>query len=401
MKSRFKRILAATFSMIMVLGSLSGCGSSGGAETTGSGESSTAQGELTISVLSAITGPIAFVGKPAAWAAEYAAGIINEAGGINGKTIKIDMHDTKFDTAEAVSAMSQVVDDALVVVGPMDAPGGEAAGQVAFDASVTNIAAFSFPDIRAQYSPFAIAYMTDSEEGDLLAAKHWVELNPDIKSIVVFANPTDPSQMATAEMLESGLPEVGVTVKKIIEVETGVLDAGPAAVQAINADVDGYYIGIRADEAAKVVSELRTRGVDEGNRICATFAAFSPNYSDVVSEDALNGTYIWNKLDPNYDGEEWNKLVEAYKADNEGASPTVNPVPDYYNALMAIKQCFEELNITGDPAKLETEKAAIAEWFYNSPVIEGIQGEFQWVEGKKVAPVYFFQFEGKQPVAVK
>lgn len=401
MKKGISKVLAFLLSLMMIAGVLGGCSGDAGNETSGSGETGEKQTELTISVLSAITGPIAFVGKPASWAAEYAAALINEGGGINGMQVKLDMHDTKFDTAEAVSAMSQVVDKSLVVVGPMDAPGGEAAGQVAFDASVTNIAAFSFQDIRDQYSPYAIAYMTDSEEGDLHAAQKWIELNPDIKTIVVFANPTDPSQMATAEMLQEKLPESGVTVKKIIEVETGLLDGGPAAVQAINSDVDGYYIGIRADEAAKIVSELRTRGVDDGKKICSTFATFSGNYIDVVSEEALNGTYVWNKLDPKYDGEEWNKLVEAYKKDNDGASPNVNPVPDYFNALMAIKMCFEELNITGDPAKLDEEKEAIAEWFFNSPVIEGIQGEFQWVEGKKVAPVYFFQFEGKQPVAVK
>lgn len=400
MKASIKRMLVLVMSLILVLTVMVGCKN----DSDSSSETSDASGEKTewnIPVLSAVTGPIAYVGKPASWAAEYAVKVINEMGGINGKNVSVDIFDTKFDTAEAVSSMSQVVDDALVIVGPMDAPGGEAAGQVSFDAKVANIAAYSFTDIREQYSPYAISYMTDSEEGDLLAAQQWLALNPDIKSIVVFANPTDASQMATAEMLKEKLSSLGVTVKKIIEVETDTLDAGPAAVQAINAGVDGYYIGIRADEAAKVVSELRTRGVNEGKKICSTFATFSANYIDVVDKDALNGTYVWNKLNPNYDGEEWQTLVKAYQKDFDGASPTVNPVPDFYNALLSIKQCFEELNITGDADKYDDEKAAIAEWFYNSPVIKGIQGDFQWVEGKKVAPVYFFQFDGNTPVQVK
>lgn len=401
MKLRLKKIMALSLSLILILTIITGCGSSGSKDTSDSADSSDSGDVWTIPVLSAVTGSIAYVGKPASWAAEYAAKVINEQGGINGKKIKVKIYDTKFDTAEAVSCMSQVVDNSLVIVGPMDAPGAEAVGQMAFDAKIPNIASYSFTDIRDQYSPYAIAYMTDSEEGDWLAAQQWIKLNPDIKSVVIFANPTDASQMAITELLKENLPTIGVSVKKVVEVETDTLDCGPAAVQAINAGADGYISSLRADENAKVVSELRTRGINEGRRITSGFSSYSDNFISVAGADALDGTYIWNKLDPNYDGEDWNKLVTAYKADFNGDVPTSNPVPDYYNALLAIKQCFEELKITGDKDKLDSEKKAIAEWFYNSPVIHGIQGDYQWVKGKKVAPIYYFQFDGSTPKAVE
>ena len=35
----------------------------------------------------------------------------------------------------------------------------------------------------------------------------------------------------------------------------------------------------------------------------------------------------------------------------------------------------------------------IGEWFYNSPVIEGIQGEYQWIDGRKVVDICLFQFD--------
>lgn len=419
MKKRMGRIAAMGLALMLTLGAVAGCNSKGNdsstkdtksnASTTGgeakdnsdAGDSQVAVSEWVIPVLSAETGAIAFVGKPASWAAQYAASVINEQGGINGVPIKVVTYDTKFDTAEAVSAMSQVVDDSLIVVGPMDAPGGQAAGQLAFDARVANIAAYSYADVRAEYSPYAISYMTDSEEGDWLAAQQWKKLNDDIKTVVIFTCPTDSSQMATTKLLEENLPSIGIEVLKVVEVETGTLDCGPAAIQAINAGADGYISVVRADENAKVVAELRARGVEEGRRITCGFSSYSSNYIDVVDAGALEGTYIWNKLDPSYNGAEWNTLVEAYKKDFDGAAPTSNPVPDFYNALMAIKQCYEELGITGDPAKYDEEKTAIAEWLYNSPVITGIQGDYQWVDGKKIAPVYYFQFDAdKNPVAV-
>ncbi len=417
MKSRLVRALALSAAGIMLMGSVAGCGSNAGGNDTGNDDAAgtvsaaeenaasevggeVAVDEWEIPVLSAVTGAIAYVGKPASWAAEYAVEQINEAGGINGVPVSIEIYDTKFDTAEVASCLSQVVDDSIMVVGPMDAPGGEVAGQMIFDAAIPNIGTYSYEDSRTAYSPYAIAYMTDSEEGEVLAAEKWIALNPDIKKVVLFTCPSDASQVASVELLQDALPEMGVEVAGVVEVETDTLDCGPAAVQALNYNADGYLSVLRADENAKVVAELRNRGVDEGRRITCGFSSFSDNYITVAGADALDGTYIWNKLDPNYDGEEWNALVEAYKADFDGAAPTSNPVPDYYNAFVAIKQCFEELQITGDPDNRDAEKQAIAEWLYNSPTIHGIQGDFHWENGKKISDIYYFQFEGDQPVAV-
>ena len=412
MKRRLVRVLAAACAATLLGGTVAGCGDSGGSDGGSDGSASAdaeasvggevAVDEWQIPVLSAVTGAIAYVGAPASWAAQYAVDQINAEGGINGVPVSIEIYDTKFDTAEVASCLSQVVDDSSIVVGPMDAPGGEVAGQMIYDALIPNIGSYSYEDSRTAYAPYAIAYMTDSEEGEVLAAQKWIELNPDIESVVLFTCPSDASQVASVELLQDAFAEMDIEVKGVVEVETDTLDCGPAAVQALNYGADGYVSVLRADENAKVVSELRTRGVDEGRRITCGFSSFSDNYISVAGAEALEGTYIWNKLDPNYDGEEWNALVEAYEEEFDGASPTSNTVPDYYNAFIAIKQCFEELQITGDPDNAEAEKEAIAEWLYNSPTIHGIQGDFHWENGKKIADIYYFQFDADgNPVAVE
>ena len=73
--------------------------------------------------------------------------------------------------------------------------------------------------------------------------------------------------------------------------------------------------------------------------------------------------------------------------------PSVPPITGYYNTMIALKLCYEELEITGDPAKLDEEREAIANWFYNSPVIEGCQGEFQWVNGAMMTDALMFRIE--------
>ena len=97
---------------------------------------------------------------------------------------------------------------------------------------------------------------------------------------------------------------------------------------------------------------------------------------------------------------EWKRaLVEAY-TEEFGEGPSAPPVTGYYNTLIAFKQCVEELGITGDPEKLQEERDAIANWFYNSPEIEGIQGTFSWVNGAMMTDPLMFRVENGEYVAV-
>ena len=153
MKRNKLRMSALLLSLALMIGLLAGCSSSGGsagestppATAPAAGTDAPADAnavavtEWEIPMLTAATGAIAYVGKPAGWAAEYAAEIINANGGIRGVPVKVTVLDTAFDTSKAVTQMTSVVDNALVVLGPMDAPGAESAGQVAYDGGVPNI----------------------------------------------------------------------------------------------------------------------------------------------------------------------------------------------------------------------------------------------------------------------
>lgn len=413
-----KKILAMILAMSFVLGMLSACGGgeAGGNETQNpgsntpapAGTSDTPQGgeetggdvavtEWVIPVLSARTGAVSYVGEPAIWAAEYAAEQINAAGGIRGVPVRIDPYDTEFTAEVGAQIASGLVDDSLFMLGCMAAPVSLAISQIAYDAKLPNVGSYSYPEIREEFAPYLCGYMSDSEAGDLSACTQWCEAN-GYKKIVLLYTPSDTSQAATKKLFDEQLSASGIEMVGTVEVETGTLDCGPAAVQALGAGADAYFICLRADEAGKVINELRARGVDSGEKICCTFSAYGDTLLNICGENA-EGIYVWNKLDPNYDGEVWQALVEAYKPDFNGEIPSVPPITGYYNTLIALKQCIEELNITGDPAKLESEREAIANWFYNSPVLEGCQGSFQWVNGAMMTDALMFRVENGAFVA--
>jgi hypothetical protein len=54
---------------------------------------------------------------------------------------------------------------------------------------------------------------------------------------------------------------------------------------------------------------------------------------------------------------------------------------------------MEELALGPKPDDLKTEKEKIAEWFSASPVINAIQGDYQWLNGNKKGQFYYFQID--------
>ena len=384
-----KKIIALLLALVMVLG-LVACGPKTPSGNEGGNDSTeVAVKEWVVPVLSARTGPVSYVGEPAIWAAEYAAEQINAAGGIRGVPVKIVPYDTEFTAEVGAQIAARLVDDTLFMLGCMAAPVSLGISQIAYDAKMPNVGSYSYQSIRDEFAPYLCGYMSDSEAGDLSACIQWCKAN-GYKKIVLVYTPSDTSQAASKVLLENNLGAEGIEMVGTVEVETGTLDCGPAAVQALGYGADAYFIGLRADEAGKVINELRARGVEKGEQMCATFAAYGTTLLDICGENA-EGIYIWNKLDPNYQGDTWQKLVEAYKPDFNGETPAVPPITGYYNTLIALKQCYEELNITGDPAKLQAERDAIANWFYNSPEIEGCQGTFKWVNGAMMTDSLMFR----------
>jgi len=200
-------------------------------------------------------------------------------------------------------------------------------------------------------------------------------------------------------MIENNLERLtGTKVVGFVEVETGTLDVGAAVIQALSYGAEAYYVLLRVDEAAKVINELRARGVDSSEKMCATFPAFGPGLLDLCGDNA-EGLYIWQKLDLFYKGDDWDKLVVEYRAKFNEA-PSQPPVPGFYNAIIAFKEAVEALKLTGDKGKLQEERDALANWMFNNPGIEGIQGTFSWTNGQLVADAYMYQVRNGAYVSI-
>ncbi len=333
-------------------------------------EAPVAVNEWVIPQLSVTSGPVAFAGEPAAWGAQRAVDEINAAGGIRGVPVKLKLSDTAFDTAKAVSLATAAIGDALVVLGPMDAPSGEACAPIYFENKVPAICAVSNKAIRESSAPYTCFYMADN--ADHLAVVAWIEENPDITKVVAFGDPSDPGAYDGYKLAKQALEAAGVTYVKEIEVKAGQLDLATPAVQALDAKADGYVCILRQEEMAKIGIELNKRGMTEARRIYMTFAALGAGLLD-LAQGTLEGAYGYNNFDPNNTNPEYVAFAEAFSAAHDGQPLVINTPVTHYNAMYAIAGVMEDLKITGDPAKRTEERQAIAEALNNSREFKGLQ----------------------------
>jgi branched-chain amino acid transport system substrate-binding protein len=355
--------------------------------------------EWEIPMLSVLTGPVAFAGTPALWGAQYAAKMINDAGGIRGVPVKVTGADTAFDPAKAATEMTSAAEKSLIVFGPMDAPGAEAVVPIITEAKVPCIGAFTTPMVREASLPWGVAYMSDAEPQDALAVAKWLGLNPDFKKLVVFYDPSDPSNTEEMRGTVAAAEAAGATLVGTIEIKSGQLDLGTPAIKALSYKADGYLCLLRMEEFAKLAIEFKNRGMTEGKRLYAPFAVFGSELLN-LAQGSLEGAYIWNKMDVASQAPGWLKLREAYKADYSGQEVSIITVLAYYDMMMAVKQIYEEQGITGDPAKLAEERQMIADAFADGAIYEGLQFQWHWENGELKSGAFLFQVQGDKFVMV-
>ncbi|MCR5666471.1 MAG: ABC transporter substrate-binding protein [Eubacterium sp.] len=360
-----------------------------------------ADGYIPIVFLCPKSGYYSFVGSDAAWSAQYAVDKINAQGGINGTKIRLIIKDTESDPTLDLRYYQGASSVTPIILGPIDAPESAAIADYLSTEKSVSLAAYSYPKIRNVAKPYGISFMSDSDSGELGSVTNWAKDHPDIKRVVIFSNKGDDSKSETVTQLKELLPDLDLSLVDVIDIsgERTTRVYQKAAISALNADVDGYISLLSDYDYCNVLQELRLRGVTDGDTICASFSSFSASLLDSAG-DSLDGTYIWSKFDYSYEGEEWQDLVRVYKNEHDGELPLRNVISDIYDSVLAIATCYSELHLDGTETDAATRNA-VTNWFYNSNVIHGIQGDFYWDEGEKIADYHYFTFDGSTPTTLK
>ncbi|MBN1367726.1 MAG: ABC transporter substrate-binding protein [Dehalococcoidales bacterium] len=343
-----------------------------------------------------ITGAMAAPGLWGQWTAHYAAEVINDAGGVRGVPINVVTYDAPGDPAKAVTAMSEIIGKKpLFMLGPMDQITMGAVLGLIVDEQLPLNGFFSTKEQLAEVAPLGTHMMPDDVKGAKNAAKVWIGMHPDIKSVALFYYPGLSEESARGA--EAGLIESGVTVNWI-DINIGQdIDMGPIVTRAMALDVDGYYGMVYGMDFVGILKALSDRGMNEGWRVMSGGQAMGPEIL-TAGANYNEGVYFWEFFDlVNPGSTEFQDYVAAYGADHDGAFPYTWANWGFYLGVKAFATAIEQLNITGDPAKLTEERKAIEDFFWTYKDFEAFGGTFNYGDGGRVVkPLYVYQVINNQ-----
>lgn len=347
--------------------------------------------EWVIPGINIITGVAAYHGMLNEFGVDLALEEINSAGGIRGKTVRVRWYDEAIqDAARAIAAMSSALDmEPLVIMGPCG-DYTKAAMPMAVEEGVYCLSTLTGTDVCKEFQPWTLCFTSEFEPQTLVATDKWVELNPGMKKIVHFINTQSSVWPAIAKAEDKGLHKLGIETVSI-DVPNDAVNFGPFAVKALAEKPDGFVFTNHPNGMAKIIIELNKRGWKDNNRILLSQAALDPTLWS-VGEGYLEGVYAWTWYNPVSDNPSWQKLSKRHE-ETFGVPASFMMVWKGYDELYLIKRAFEDLKITGDPAKLTQERIAIRDYLNNCRDFDGIFGKVDFIDGIRQNPTFLFKIE--------
>ena len=219
----------------------------------------------------------------------------NEAGGINGKQIKLVEADNKSESAEAVNAATKLISDdgVKVIVGPAVTANVIAESQVATDNKVPVIAfAATNPDVTVEngaVKPYIFrSCFIDPQQGTVMAQFASKELKA--KTAVMYIDSSSDYSKSLGKVCQETFEAAGgkVVMQESFLAKDQDFKAALTKIKAANADV--IFIPAYYEEVGKIVKQAREIGITA--TMLGTDGWDDPKVADIAGASALNNTYF-------------------------------------------------------------------------------------------------------------
>ena len=354
--------------------------------------------EWKVPFLAFLTGPYAGFGVQIKWAADEAVKEVNAAGGIAGRPIVLEYHDTASDPAKAAAEMSKVVGE-LLIFGPISAQETKGAMPLVVREKGFAMAVWCGPDVNLLFHPYTMHLSPRFEDIITPNLQGWAKRNPGMKTVVQFVFTLDPTFVDVAKHQAKALEAVGVKTLPDVELSEGV-DVASVVIRAMAQKSDGFTLTMLPVEAGKIVKELDKRGVKDKSRIIGFPVIDNPPLYE-IGKGCLDGLHLWNFTNMLSKEPRWQALYKKFReAFPEFTYPDMG-IPNAYDLVYMVKDAIEKNGITGDPAKRVEERNKIRDYCRNVKGFPGVQYRFNMVDGIAMTPVFLFKIKGNEKTLVE
>ncbi|MFC6490937.1 branched-chain amino acid ABC transporter substrate-binding protein [Nitratireductor sp. GCM10026969] len=332
--------------------------------------------DITIATAGPMTGQYASFGAQMKAGAEQAVADINEAGGVNGEMLRLEVGDDACDPKQAVAVANQFAGEGVVFVAGHFCSGSSIpASNVYADEGIIQISPAStnpsFTDNRPGPGVYRVCGR-DDQQGDV-AGQFLMENFPDAK--VAFVHDKTAYGKGLADATMAAYEEAGGTPALYEAYTAGEKDYTALVSKLKQQGVDVLYVGGYHTEAGLMVRQMREQGMD--TLLVSGDALVTDEYW-AITGDAGEGTLMTFSPDPRKN-EIAKPVVDALLA----AGKTAEGYALYtYAAIQAWTQAVEEAGSTDYDPVVEALDAG---------TFETVLGELEFDDkGDVTLPGYVF-----------
>ena len=308
-----KRILVCLTAAMLLMTSLVGCG--GGSSDV-----------IKIGLTVPLSGDRASEGSYASNAAAIVEQEINDAGGVLGKQIKIEIQDSLGTDVGATNAYLKLAadDDIVAIIGPNNSNDNIAIASSAESAQILTTGQGSSPTLQTTCEEGEWMFQLRACDSTLCAALMDYAYNEVGARSFTIIHDTETASTDQANLFKNAIEELGGTVDEVISYTSGTKDFTAQLTQAAANDSDALVMACLYTEAAIIIQQTRDMGIDKP--VFGSNAFGDPIAIDLAG-DAINDVYsvtAWVPNTPNPLGSAFSqKYTETYDEDCAKAAAQV------------------------------------------------------------------------------
>ncbi|MCT4542601.1 MAG: ABC transporter substrate-binding protein [Vallitalea sp.] len=311
---------------------------------------STKEEVVKIGLITAETGDIAQYGMAVENAVKLAAEEINEAGGIDGKQIKLVIYDNKGDAQESVTLFRRLVNNDKIdaLVGPVISGTTLAVAPLAEQSKIPMITPTATAlNVTPDYEYVFRACYTDPYQGTILAKYALKELQA--KNIAVLYNAGSDYSVGLAEVFKKVAEEGGAKIVDFEGYTKDDVDFNAVLTNVKNNNPDVIFIPDYYNKVGVIATTIKELGIK------ATL--LGPDGWDGVQEeyiDMVEGGYFGNHF---YAGDESKIVQDFVSAYKNKFSETPNALAALgYDAMKIMANAIDQADSTNNEKILEKLK---------------------------------------------
>ncbi len=217
--------------------------------------------EIVVATLQDLSGPIASISKTALHGIQMRINEANEAGGINGRKIRLLVEDHGYDPKKTLLATQKLIEkeDVFAIIGTMGTPTNMAALPILLENNVFSL--FPICANRAMYEPlndFKYGYAVPNRVGIRLAVKYFVKSGGYHKICSIYQD--DEFGQDVLAGFHDALKELGITPCEITSYKRGATDFSSQVAKLKAAGCDLVVLGATVREPVSIMKEANKVG---------------------------------------------------------------------------------------------------------------------------------------------